>query len=161
AVSGLACWPLLWSLMRQRQPPGDRGRNDRIDAAITALRGTLEHAEFIPPGVSLDHLQLALHRVNARISWADRMLQECGETGASPELHQTIVTLRASREHAAGELDAVLSSLVQLRIQLGLADLAEGKEPVAQCLGDLQARVDALRALSSMTELEPLTPQLS
>ncbi len=154
AVSGLACWPLLLSLLQRQHPPGDRDRCDRIDAAIAGLRGALDHADpvFIPPGVDLDHLRHAMHRVNARIAWADRMLVECGQHPPGIELQATLDALQQSRQHAADELDSVLSSLVQLRIQLGLADLAEGNAPVAQCLDEVQSRVDALRALSALSQ---------
>ncbi len=156
AFSSIGCWPLMWSLLQRQHLPGDRDRSDRIDTAIAELRGSLDRADaaLMPPGLDLDRLRQAMHRVNARISWADRLLadQQSHTHDPASKLGQTLQSLAQHRQHAADELDTVLSILMQLRIQLGMQDLADGNAPVAACLQDLQTRVDTLRALASLEQ---------
>jgi hypothetical protein len=60
--------------------------------------------------------------------------------------------LRRARERAAGEVEASLQELVQLRVQLGLMALAGDAAPVRARMGALSARVRTLEELGLVAE---------
>jgi len=165
-TSALACWPLLLGLVGRPPPRGDlRGElgsggpnHARIDACMRTLAEGL--AETIDAGgaelidaAQLAKLGTALHRADARIARVDRLLLDTEDQRAlvrDGSLELGIAQLRGAREHAERELEAVLTGLIQLRVQLGLFTLAGESEPVRERLAELEARVAALAELSSI-----------
>ena len=175
ATTALACWPLLLGLIG-RPPPRDcddldessgaqgleHGPNRaRIDACLTSLRQRL--AEDVASGVgdlvdarTLVQLARSLHRADHRIARVDRLLQEGSLRGLvhdasrDAQLDAALAGLRSARDHSQRELEAVLSGLLSLRVQLGLFALAGDSEPVRERLAELEARVSALAELSSI-----------
>ncbi len=160
SVSGFACWPLLLGLLHEPRAPEACGPgSSRISACMGSLRQTL--AEPAAAGLAaredVDALERALYLADRRVALADRMLEELsaaarGRVGVAPsdDINRGLEALRAARDHAIAELDAVLDAVLQLRIQVGLRTLAGGRLPVQERLQDLQARVAALAELSSL-----------
>lgn len=176
-TSALGCWPLLLGLIGRPAPRGDlraefgaefgSGRDHagpnlaRIDACMRALAEGL--AETVDAGgsalidaVQLGKLRAALHRADGRIARVDRLLLDTQALHGSVDggldecLDRGLAQLRGAREHAHRELEAVLTGLIQLRVQLGLFTLAGESEPVRERLAELEARVAALAELSSV-----------
>ena len=173
ATSALACWPLLLGLVGRAPPrstelsftaPTQVGPNQaRIDSCMRTLRQGLEEDFDGPAGARLiDAAQLSklarsLHRADHRIARVDRLLLETEAQRpfvtaphADPQLQAALTSLRRARDHAHQELEAVLSGLLSLRVQLGLFALAGESEPVRERLAELEARVAALAELSSI-----------
>ncbi|PRP99342.1 hypothetical protein [Enhygromyxa salina] len=171
ATSALACWPLLLGLVGRPPPPTSElslarptfaGPNHaRIDGCMATLRQGLQEDFDGPAGARLiDAAQLAklahsLHRADHRIARVDRLLHETQAQGSGrveldPTLLAALGNLRGARDHAHAELEAVLSGLLSLRVQLGLFALAGESEPVRERLAELEARVAALAELSSV-----------
>ncbi|PRP91269.1 hypothetical protein ENSA5_56820 [Enhygromyxa salina] len=166
ATSALVCWPLLIGLIGRPPPPSELRftspspsgpKRARIDGCMAALRQGL--GEDLDGGAELvDAAQLAklarsLHRADHRIARVDRLLAETQaqrQLGADAQLEAAITGLRRARDHANHELEAVLSGLLSLRVQLGLFALAGESEPVRERLAELEARVAALAELSSI-----------
>jgi hypothetical protein len=166
STAALACWPLLLGLVGRGAPtrelelghaiePGPN--RARIDACVAGLRqgisDELTGTALIEPA-QLDKLAAVLHRADHRLARIDRLLHETQtqrQVAGDAGLQTAVDRLRAARDHAAHELEAVLAQLVSLRIQLGLFALAGESEPVRERLGELEARVAALAELSSMT----------
>jgi hypothetical protein len=167
STAALACWPLLLGLVG-RAPPSrnldldaryEAGPNrSRIYVCVAGLRQAL-HDELgdaligapLIEAEQLDKLAKSLHRADHRLARIDRLLHETqsGPRGDA-SLEAAIARLRHARDHAARELEAVLTGLVSLRIQLGLFALAGESEPVRERLVELEARVAALAELSSI-----------
>ncbi|MCB9754598.1 MAG: hypothetical protein H6713_32075 [Myxococcales bacterium] len=131
---------------------------------MSALRLTLAEpaAQGLAGREDVDALERALYLADRRVALADRMLEElgaaarrrpsarAGEAPVDDDIARGLAALRAARDHAIAELDAVLDAVLQLRIQVGLRTLAGGRLPVQERLQDLQARVAALAELSSL-----------
>lgn len=137
----------------------------RIDACLATLAEALAEARAEPEsapalvglgGQPLAGLARALHRADLRLARADRLIAQTEAHGstlgapASPGLSQALGELRHARSHSQAELEAILDSLMQLRVQIGLHVLAGDVAPVRERLGELEARVAALAELSSM-----------
>jgi hypothetical protein len=172
ATSALACWPLLLGLVGRPPPPTSAlsfaepvqsGPNHaRIEGCMSTLRqGLDEDCEGSAGAQLIDAAQLAklarsLHRTDHRIARVDRLLLETEaqrqltQPQLDPQLQAALASLRRARDHAARELEAVLSGLLSLRVQLGLFALAGESEPVRERLAELEARVAALAELSSI-----------
>ncbi|KIG17612.1 hypothetical protein DB30_03093 [Enhygromyxa salina] len=173
ATSALACWPLLLGLVGRPPPqtteldlgharPIQIGPNhSRIEGCMATLQEGLQEDFDGAAGTRLiDAAQLAklahsLHRADHRIARVDRLLHETAAQGSAhveldPQLQAALATLRGARDHAHDELEAVLSGLLSLRVQLGLFALAGESEPVRARLLELEARVAALAELSSV-----------
>ncbi|NVB41347.1 hypothetical protein G6O69_26150 [Pseudenhygromyxa sp. WMMC2535] len=177
ASAALACWPLFVGLIGRRatgraftldEPtsalPGQPGPlAPRIDACVLALRHELLRDEVLRNTApitleQLDKLGLALHRADRRVAHVDRLIAEAEASargsvspqGQAEGLLGALASLRQARDHARGELEAALSGLLQLRVQLGLFTLAGGDEPVRERLEEIEARVAALAELSSL-----------
>lgn len=131
----------------------------------------------------LSKLARSLHRADHRIARVDRLLidteaqrqlvttqspspdlvlgsgpaQSPSPPRPDPQLLAALAGLRRARDHAHQELEAVLSGLLSLRVQLGLFALAGESEPVRERLAELEARVAALAELSSI-ELAQVQP---
>jgi hypothetical protein len=185
ATSALACWPLLLGLVGRPPPriteldfagPGPTGPNHaRIDSCMNTLRQGLAEDFEGPAGSTtnlLDTAQLSklarsLHRADHRIARVDRLLidteaqrQLVTAPQGDPQLLAALAGLRRARDHAHQELEAVLSGLLSLRVQLGLFALAGESEPVRERLAELEARVAALAELSSieLAQVQPCQP---
>jgi hypothetical protein len=181
ATSALACWPLLLGLIGRPPPTRDLGElsftqpvhagpnHARIEGCMSTLRqGLAEDCDGSAGAQLIDAAQLAklarsLHRADHRIARVDRLLVETeaqrqlAQPQLDPQLQAALTSLRRAREHAARELEAVLSGLLSLRVQLGLFALAGESEPVRERLAELEARVAALAELSSI-ELGQVMP---
>lgn len=169
STAALACWPLLIGLVGRAPPsrelelglPLEPGPNRaRIDACVAGLRDGL-HEQLgdalvgapLIEATQLDKLATSLHRADHRLARIDRLLHETQtqrQVASDASLEAAIARLCHARDHAARELEAVLSGLVSLRIQLGLFALAGESEPVRERLVELEARVAALAELSSI-----------
>jgi hypothetical protein len=169
STAALACWPLLLGLIGRAPPQREleldaareRGPNrSRIYTCVAGLRQALQEqlgdARVGTPLIDhaqLDKLAKSLHRADQRLARIDLLLHETQtqrQVAGDPSLQAAIARLRDARDHAARELEAVLSGLVSLRIQLGLFALAGESEPVRERLVELEARVAALAELSSV-----------
>lgn len=176
ATSALACWPLLLGLVGRPAPSGAELDLDapwprakpggeaggpygaRIDSCLGSLREALNDealrgGEDLLGPAQIGKLAEVLHRADLRIARVDRLIAETrrqGEWGQDGGLEQAVAGLVRARDHSRRELEAVLSGLLQLRIQLGLFALAGDAGPVRERLGELEARVAALAELSSM-----------
>lgn len=175
----LLCWPLLLGLAR-RPPPREgldlspsppvpppataAGPNGaRIEACVSSLSRTMLDEDDPSAGALLEPAQLAslassLHRADRRLARVDRLLGEAereereqpAPAAHAQALRTALGELRSARQAAQAELDAVLSGLLSLRVQLGMFALAGEVEPVRERLAELEARVSALAELSSL-----------
>lgn len=148
ALSALAVWPLLLPLFGAPAAVGSRpgpmsARIDQVFAALAQVlrqTGTTELSEG-----DLERLREALHRADERLALVDGLLAQPAEDGSRSwgRLHQ-------ARRHAASEIEAVLSELAELRLQIGLLTLSGGGSVRAQ-LEALQSRVAALEEVEAAT----------
>jgi len=142
ALAALVCWPLLLPLLGAARPAaGPYGV--RIDEAVARLdRALREVGEPLPE--DLRALARALHQADARVARYDRLHADAAD--AEPEDRARLVEARA---RAAGELESVLAEVVRMRVQVGLAALAEGA-PVRARLGELSARVGGVDEVAAI-----------
>ena len=150
-IGSLVAWPLLAPLLGGEPPAtakalgesGPRGpRADRIDQALDALLDTLADPAAASVGWDddLTDLRASLHRLDARLALVDRLLEE--------EPHApSAATLRAAREEAQRDIDAVVSEVSELRLQVGLMALAGDGAQVRARLQELCGRASALDEL--------------
>ncbi|GEM_PF-916284 len=163
--------------LRTRRPPSRPGSHAaRIDETLDALREALRDDALRKGTMLLEPRQLerlsdTLHQADRRLARINHLLteaeaQERASHGAIgvPETDPANTTvadahralsgalgdLRQARDSSYAELEAVLSGLLSLRLQLGLFTLAGDATPVRERLADLEARVAGLAELSSM-----------
>lgn len=133
ALAALACWPLLLPLLAGVRPSGGP-YGTRIDEALDRLdRALREVGEPLPEDVRA--LGRALHQADARVARFDRLRLDAADAEPIDRL-----ALEQARARAAAEVEAVLAEVVRMRVQVGLAALAEGA-PLRARLVELSARV--------------------
>jgi hypothetical protein len=145
-ATALVAWPLLLPALAAPEPrtPARGPLGPRIDAALDALEATLRDPAAGDVGDDDDTrvLRHALHQADERLALVDRLLAD--DATADPTVADGVASLRAARDHAAAEIEAVLSALTQLRIQVGLLTLAGNAAPVRDKLRELRMRIGAL-----------------
>jgi hypothetical protein len=172
-ASAVIGWPLLAgvlfgpTIVRARKPIAGPFAV-RIGDGLASLHASLAEARSESPielasPHQLASLELALRQADERVACVDRLIAEL-DAGArarpdqpapTREFEQTrqtsLTSLRAAREHAADELEQVLTMLLQVRVQIGLHALTGTATvaPVRERLAELEARVAALAELSS------------
>ncbi len=153
AVSALAIWPLLLSLTRRgpaaRAPAGPM--SGRIAACFEATFEALADAgDAAPLGrEELAGLLAALQRADARLAAVDRLLARGAlPDSADPGVRDSALALRQARARSAGEIEAVLAGVLQLRLQIGLLALAGDDRAARQRLAELRDRARALEELT-------------
>ena len=152
ALAALVCWPLLLPLLRRPViVAGDGPFAGRIAQCLAELRETLSDpaADDIEPPADLEGLVADLHRTDQRLAMVDRLLADV-PMHAEPGVARSVEALRRARTSAAGELEAVLEGIVQLRLQVGLRSLAGDSVPVRERLRDLRARLAAVDELAQL-----------
>lgn len=140
AAAALIAWPaLLPSLEAASDGRGPHAA--RIDAEIAAVAAVLADPMVHAEGATdLDGLRDALHRADGRIALADRLAAGGATAG--------FTALREARARAADEIAAVLTSLADLRAQLGVVALRGEVLPIQERLAALSGRVAALDEVS-------------
>lgn len=157
AVSAVAVWPLLAPLLKA--DPGLSGVGPtatRIRACFSALAASAAEAGGALPQAEMAALMASLYRADERLAMVDRLLESDGlaqleGAGGADELRRSLETLRTARAHAAGEIEAVLAGVLQLRVQLGIQALAGDRQPVRERLREMTARVHALEEVTPFT----------
>jgi hypothetical protein len=142
AVSAIAVWPLLVPLLTGPSAPPTRSGplSARIEGVFAALRTVLaETGTTELSNADLDRLRAALHRADERLALVDRLLAQPIDAGS-----RSLDRLQQARGHAQSEIEAVLASLVELRLQIGLLTLSGNGASVRDQLVALQSRVAAL-----------------
>ena len=144
AVSALVAWPLLLPLL-SGAPLGAGPLAARIHDAFARLAEAMADPVAAEPpwGDELDRLRDSLLAADARIAMVDRLLRGEADGTAASEL-------RLARQHAVDEVEAVLSGLSDLRLQLGLYALDGGAVSIRDELRSLQARASALSEVRSV-----------
>lgn len=142
--AAVVAWPLLLSDLRGGAGQGPYSA--RIAAGLQELRAALAEpaAGDLVGADEVEAVARALAHADARVGLVDRLLADphVRESPDGPRLAQ-------ARNKAAAELEAVLKSLVQLRVQLGLVALAGETSPVRARLAELAARVKALEEVGA------------
>lgn len=154
AIAALGAWPLLLGDPVPPLAPAPSGPlGDRIDGAFRALNAALADpaAEEMASQEDLASLRDALVEADRRLALVDVLLREAPEDGDAG-VARSLQRLRRARRHAASEAEAVLSGVLQLRIQVGLLALAGDAVPVRERLLELRARVAALDELSGLED---------
>lgn len=140
AAAALLAWPALLPSL-EAAPDGRGPHAARIDAEIAAVAGVLADPRVQADGTTdLDALREALHRADGRIALADRLCAGGDSAG--------FAALREARGRAAAEVDGVLTSLADLRAQLGVVALRGEVLPIRERLSALSGRVAALDEVS-------------
>lgn len=141
-VMSLVTWPLLLPLLWDAAPITATGPlKQRIDGALDALAKTLGDPATgeLPGGDDVGFLRDALHRADARVALVDRLL-ESPDTASAPEAQATLRTARAT---AVAEIEAVITGVIELRLQVGLLALHGDTGPVRERLRELRGRIGA------------------
>ncbi|MCB9745539.1 MAG: hypothetical protein H6740_23370 [Alphaproteobacteria bacterium] len=147
SLSALVAWPLLIEGLRAPAPrPPARGPlGARIEQAFAALSRALAEDGGVDEAVLADltALRSAVDAADRRLLRVDRLLSE-EDALESEALAETRAQLTQARGHAQREIEAVLTEVLQLRIQVGLLALAGEGRPARERLQQLRARVRAL-----------------
>ena len=158
SVSALAAWPLLLSLVGRSPASRPRVAGDgpfapRIHDALFRLQEALGDpaAAELPWDAEVEALREVLLSADTRLALVDRLLEDETTDAEVARSHQA---LAEARSHAAAEIEAVLSGLAQLRLQVGLLALQGEVLPVTERLRELAARAGAL---DEVTRLSPST----
>lgn len=155
ALAAVGAWPLLLSALDRSPPavataqPGPLG--EPIVAAFVALEAALADpaASGVPFRTEVDGLRDALLRADERIGLVDRLLRDTAAP-ADPDIARSHQALTEARDHAAAEIEGVLSGVVQLRLQVGLLALAGDAVGIADRLRQLRARVTAIEEVEGL-----------
>ena len=123
--------------------PRDRERFAGIEREVLdELSGyLLEHARAEKLALATTP-RIAFH-TDERLGLVDRLLRDTAEP-QDPDIARSHGTLATARAHTAAEIEAVLTGVVQLRLQVGLLALAGDGGGVADRLKQLRARVTAI-----------------
>ncbi|MFT7521227.1 MAG: hypothetical protein ACI9MC_003378 [Kiritimatiellia bacterium] len=144
AAAALIVWPFLLPLLRAVTSKETTGPcSERIDHVFDALLQTLEDpaSDDVPWAAQALELRATLHRADTRLAFVDRVLHN---PGGVPGVQRMTDSLREARQHAAAEIDAVLTAVAQLRLQVGLLTLAGDVLPAQERLEELMGRANAL-----------------
>ena len=149
SLVAIGAWPLLLSGLDPGPPTVHGPLGARIHEVFRALDAALADpaAVGLPVRSDVDGLREALLRADQRLGLADRLLREV--TDADPDVARSRGTLADARAHAAAEIEAVLSGVVQVRLQIGLLALAGDAGGVAERLRQLRARVTAIEEVEA------------
>lgn len=139
SLAALVAWPLVLPALSDPTPPSDP-LNARIDRAVDDLATTLRDplVGWDAPG-DLELLRAALRRAGERVGWIDELL--ASTDGSDGDSRTELVDARA---RAAGEVDAVLAGLTQLRLQVGLRMLQGDTTPIRARLTELHDRIQVM-----------------
>ena len=143
AAAALVAWPLL--VGAEEGPPAGKGPHAaRIVSAFALLRSALSEAagRDLVPDEEVRAMERSLLAADCRIGQVDRLLSD-------PEVAAAAQALREARARAAGEIEASLREVVQLRVQIGLVALAGDTAPVRSRVQSLSARVRALEEINT------------
>ena len=145
-VSWLAAWPLMLPLLQEPPPAGQGPLASRIEQVLRNLEQTLGDplAGDVMWTSDLWELRAALLAADARLALVDRLLADTPKG----EVDQAVSDLRGARAEGQRAIEAVLAEVQQLRLQVGMAALAGGREQLQRRLQDLSARATALSELS-------------
>lgn len=138
----LVTWPLLLPLLWDAAPTSTGGPlTRRIDDALDALAATLgdPSAGELPGGDDVGFLREALHRADSRVALVDRLL-DSPDAASAPDAQATLRTARAT---AVAEIEAVITGVIELRLQVGLLALHGDTGPVRERLRELRGRIGA------------------
>jgi hypothetical protein len=154
AVAALGAWPLLLGEPEPVPEPVQSAQGPlgtRIAGAFAALADALDDpsAGGMASAVELAALRRSLEEADRRLALVDTLLAEAPQD-SDPGVSHSLQRLRRARAHAASEAEAVLSGVLQLRIQVGLLALAGDALPVRERLLELRARVAALDELTGL-----------
>ncbi len=157
AIAALGAWPLMLGAHEPLVLPAPTGGPlaERIATAFASLEEALDDpsAGDVASQQELASLRRALEEADRRLDLVDRLLAEAPE-GAAEGVERSHPRLRRARAHAASEAEAVLSGVLQLRIQVGLLALAGDTLPVRERLSELRARVAALDELAGLERVD-------
>ena len=140
-LSAVICWPLYLGLLTEAGPPPPPAGPlaGRIRQAFEALAS----AE-LPVG-EVGELRQALEAADLRLAKVDALLAE--DLGYAGE---ALTRLKQARERTAGEIGAVIDGVLELRIHVGLVELAGDAAPITDRLRELRGRMDALEELGAL-----------
>ncbi|MCO4744915.1 MAG: hypothetical protein KC912_09000 [Proteobacteria bacterium] len=150
ASSALAAWPLLLPLLGEQPAPRDPDAGPyrtRIAQALVRLQEALGDpaAGDLSWEGEIAALRDVLLRADTRLRLVDRLLAD--EDG-DEEVAKSRATLREARSRAADEIEAVISGIAQLRLQVGLLALEGDDLPVKARLRELAGRAGALEEVT-------------
>ncbi len=154
AVAALGAWPLLLGAPEATTAAVQGGPlGARIETAFSALAAALSDpsAAEMASQAELHALRRSLVEADRRLALVDGLLNEA-PADPDPGVAHSLERLRRARAHAASEAEAVLSGVLQLRIQVGLLALAGDALPVRERLLELRARVAALDELTGLED---------
>ncbi len=156
AVStAVVAWPFLvhqlWAVEDRPEPPRGPTR-DAIDRAFVRLDDAVRRGGGLPADGVVDVYALrdALHAADARLAVVDRILAEDREGLDEGPLAESLATLRARRDRAAAEINAVLGEIARLRVQLGIQALSGDTVSLRDGLRGLIARARALDEVEAL-----------
>ncbi len=146
ALAAIIAWPAMVPLLGNAEGPVGGPFSARIHTAFSALRLALADPSLAAAAdeASLSGVESALHRADLRIASVDRLLAD-EALASDPESAR----LRAARDRAAAEVEAVLRQVLSLRVQLGLVALAGDTSTVRNHLAALAARARALEEVAA------------
>ncbi|TNE88786.1 MAG: hypothetical protein EP330_13425 [Deltaproteobacteria bacterium] len=154
-ASALAAWPLLLPLLGEAPPPVRRAPGSgpfasRIHTAFARLEEALGDpaSAELPWDAEVGALRDVLLSADTRLALVDRLLDDEVE---DEEVARSREALAEARERAAAEIEAVLSGVSQLRLQVGLLALQGEALPVTERLRELAARAGALDEVTRLT----------
>lgn len=152
ACSAIAAWPLLLPLLGEAPPrpqPGDGPYAAAIRDAFAKLAEALGDpaSAELPWEGEIAALSEALRTADTRLALVDRLLTDASE---DPEVQRSHQALAEARARAAAEIEAVLSGIAQLRLQVGLLALNGEALPVTERLRELAARAGALEEVTAV-----------
>lgn len=164
AAAALLGWPLQVHLLESGLPPAlpalpgvvapPGPHQDRIDHAFASVRELLQrtgHGE-LDLGAELEGLRSTLRLVDERLGVVDGILADVGsEAPGRDRLDASLAELADVRARAEEEVEAVVTELLRLRVQIGIVSLSGDTLPVRDGLRALTARVTTLGELARMT----------
>ena len=155
-VAALGAWPLLLGEPESLATTSERVMGPlgpRIAGTFTALEEALEDPSVgeMASHQELAALRRALEEADRRLALVDTLLAEAPDD-PDPGVVRSLQRLRRARAHSESEAQAVLSGVLQLRIQVGLLALAGDALPVRERLQELRARVAALDEVTGLED---------
>lgn len=140
-LSALVCWPLYLGLLTDSGPPPPP--TGPLAARIRQAFEALAAAELDLGEV--DDLRRTLEAADRRLAKVDALLAEdLGYTG------EAYGRLQQARARTAAEIEGVIDGVLELRIQVGLVELAGDTAPITERLRELRGRVEALEEIGAL-----------